>query len=494
MNFPYLFALLGFLLILDSGFLILFSIIGFFIYPDEQQGVYFLVSSGVPMLLGILFRLNGNYSLVTNLTFREGFAIASLGWILVTFIGALPFYLSREIPSFTDSFFESMSGFTTTGATILTEIENKGHLILLWRSFIQWLGGMGVIVLTLAILPAVKTGGMQLFTAEVLGPGPTPDKIVPRVAQTAKNLYITYIAFTLIQILLLLWGGMNTFESLCHTFSTISSGGYSPLNNSIEAYSTNQYSENYLYYEIVTIIFMFLSGVNFSLHYKALTGNFKVYFKNLEFRYYLFITGFIILLISWDLWWHNAYSTFAEIFRYSVFTTSSILTGTGFTNTDFGEWSSTSKSILITIMFFGGMSGSTTGGVKIVRIATMLKEATAGIKHTIHPKRVFTIRFGDFHLSREVRTSFNTFMVLYIIIYVVGVIILSYTNLDIETLASMSVTTLANVGPGLGEVGPAKNYALLPAYAKWVLSLFMLLGRLELLPVLVLFLPRNWKK
>ena len=247
MNFPYLFSFLGFLLILNSGFLILFSLIAFFIYPEENQGIYFLSSAALSLLGGILLRLKINYSDRANPTFREGFAIASLGWFLIAFMGAFPFYLSGEITSFTDSFFESMSGFTTTGASILTEIEGKGHTILLWRSFTQWLGGMGIIVLTLAIIPVVKTGGMQLFMAETSGPGPTPDKIVPRVAQTAKNLYITYSLFTLVLFCILSAIGMHPFESLCHTFSTISSGGFSPLNSSIGGYSTDQYSENYLY-------------------------------------------------------------------------------------------------------------------------------------------------------------------------------------------------------------------------------------------------------
>ena len=370
-----------------------------------------------------------------------------------------------------------MSGFTTTGASILTEIENKGHTILLWRSFTQWLGGMGIIVLTLAIIPAVKTGGMQLFIAETSGPGPTPDKIIPRVAETAKNLYITYLLFTLTLFCILSGIGMHPFESLCHTFSTISSGGFSPLNSSIGGYSTDRYSENYLYYEAVIVIFMFLSGVNFSIHYRILSGDFKVCFKNTEFRYYIIILLVTVSIIGIDLWWHQIYGTFGEIFRYSIFTGSAILTGTGFANVDFGQWPSTSKTVLLTVMFFGGMAGSTTGGVKIVRIVALLKEAIAGVKHTIHPKRVFTIRIGSSHLSREVTASINAFLVLYIIIYILGIFILSYTNLDMETIASMSVASLSNIGPGLGSVGPSKSYALLPDYAKWVLSFFMLLGQ-----------------
>ena len=493
MNYRALFSLLGSLLILISAFLLIFAFIGFFFYPQEDQSFYFLLSSLIVLFIGVVFKFYKNYSMSVGLTYREGFAIAGFGWILVAFFGALPFYLSGAIPSFTNAYFESISGFTTTGASILSNIEDLGHTMLLWRAFTQWLGGMGIIVLTLAIIPTLGTGGMQLFVAEV--PGPTPDKIVPRVGQTAKNLYFTYSFLTIIEIALLYFGGMDFFESLCHSFSTLSTGGFSPLNSSIGSYYGTQHShQNYLYFETIIMIFMFLSGINFGLHYRFLTGHFKIYFESCEFRYYVGIGGVMICLLALNLYTHNIYTSFPEILRHASFTVISIYTSTGFGTEDFDLWPSTSKVLIFSLMFLGGMSGSTTGGAKTIRISSILKEAFAEIRHIIHPRRIFSIHFGLEHLSREVIKAINAFMILFIVIYIIGVIMLSYTNLDIESIASMVASCLGNIGPGLSAVGPTKNYNQLPDYAKWVLSLFMLIGRLELLPILVLFLPRMWRK
>ncbi len=493
MNYRSLFSLLGSLLILISAFLLIFSSIGFFFYPEEDQAFYFLLSSLIVLLIGTLLRYQKRYSTNVGLTYREGFAIAAFGWVLVAFFGALPFYLSGVIPSFTNAYFESISGFTTTGASIISNIEGLGHTMLLWRAFTQWLGGMGIIVLTIAIIPTLGAGGMQLFDAEV--PGPTPDKIVPRVGQTAKNLYLTYSLLTTIEIVLLSLGGMNLFESLCHSFSTLSTGGFSPLNSSIASYYGKEHlHENYLYFEVIIMIFMFLSGVNFGLHYRFLTGNFKIYFKSYEFRYYVGIGAVMILLVSSDLHTNHTYTSFSETLRHASFTIISIYTSTGFGTEDFDLWPSTSRILILSLMFFGGMSGSTTGGAKTIRIISMLKEAFTEIRRTIHPKRVFSIHFGSEHLSRELIKGINAFMILFVIIYVIGVIILSYTDLDIESIVSMVASCLGNIGPGLSTVGPTKNYSQLPDYAKWILSLFMLMGRLELLPILVLFLPRMWRK
>ena len=491
MNYRSLLYLLGSLLLLTSAFLLLFALVGFFIYPEEKQGVYFLSSSVITLVIGLLFLFNRIQSLNAGLTFREGFAIASLGWVLVALFGSLPFYFSGVVSSFTDAYFESISGFTTTGASILSDVEGIGHTMLIWRSFTQWLGGMGIIVLTLAIIPTLGTGGMQLFIAEV--PGPTPDKIVPRVGQTAKNLYLTYTFLTVAEILLLYGGGMSLFESLCHSFSTLSTGGFSPLNSSIGSYSKGEhFHENHLYFEIVIIFFMFLAGANFALHYRFLTGNFKSYFKNYEFFHYVGIGMVMMFLVGLDLYLHNVYKTPQEVLRHTSFTVLSIYTSSGFGTEDFVLWPSTSKVLILSMMFFGGMSGSTTGGIKTMRIVAMFKQAFAEVAHAIHPKRIFTTHFGQEHLSREVTNSINTFMILFLIVYVIGVALLSYTGLDIESITSMVASCLGNIGPGLSEVGPTKNYSLLPVYAKWVLSLFMLMGRLELLPIIVLFLPRMW--
>ncbi len=493
MNYRSLFSLLGFLLILIAAILLFFGLIGFFIYPEEEQGIYFLFSSLSALFTGFIFRFNTKPSVNAELNYREGFAVASFGWILVAFFGALPFYFSGVIPLFINAYFESISGFTTTGASILSDIESLGHTMLLWRAFTQWLGGMGIIVLTLAIIPTLGAGGMQLFAAEV--PGPIPDKIVPRVGKTAKNLYLLYSLFTITQIFLLYWGGMNFFESLCHSFSTLSTGGFSPLNSSIGSYQEGKhFHENYLYFEAIISIFMFLSGISFVLHYRFLTGHFSIYFKSHEFLYYISVAGCLILFIAFNLYTHNLYTNLSEIIRHTTFTVISIYTSTGFGTVDFDLWPSMSKVLILGMMFCGGMSGSTTGGAKTIRISAMLKTGFLEIKRTIYPKRIFAIHFGSEYLNKEVAKAINAFMMLFIIIYITGVIILSYTGLDIESLISMVASCLGNTGPGFGKLGPTKNYSNLPDSAKWILSLFMLMGRLEILPIIVLFLPRVWHK
>jgi len=491
MHYRAITSILGILILILSFFLLLFYFIALLIYPEEGQSGAFLYSFLITFGIGMLLFLSIRKFSEDDVSYREGFVIVGLSWITIAFFGALPAYISGNIPSFADAYFESMSGFTTTGASILTDIEALGKSVILWRSFTHWLGGMGFIVLSLAILPALGVGGMQLYAAEV--PGPTPEKLVPRVGQTARILYMVYIIMSIAQILALYMAGMNLFESLCHTFGSMGTGGFSPLNKSIGQYAFQGHSSALIFEQII-IVFMFLAGANFSLHYRAFKGNWKAYFQDPEFKFYLFIIVFSVLSIAVDLLRNSVYESWAESIRHSSFTVVSIITTTGYATEDFDLWPVSSRFFLVILMFIGASAGSTGGGIKILRIMTLMKQAIVELKHVIHPKRVYVIRFGRNYISREVLASMNMFVLLFMIVYVAAILILSATGYDMATISTMVVACFSNVGPGLSLVGPTHNFGFLPDYAKWILSYLMVLGRLEILPIIVLSLPGTWTK
>ncbi len=491
MNYAILTSILGRLIFLLSGFFFAFAFVGYIIYPLENQGIFFLAPGFIAAFVGFFLLLAAGKVEKQAITFREAFATSGLGWIIIAFFGALPLFTSGDIPSFTDAYFESMSGFTTTGASILSNIEVLGHTTLLWRSFTHWLGGMGIVVLSVAILPALGRGGTVLFSAEA--PGPSTDKIVPRIGETARILYYVYTLLTVVLFLLLLLGGMNIFESATHTFGTMGTGGFSPLNASVGHYARVN-NPMALYYEVVIILFMFIAGGNFALHYDGLRGNFRAYWENYEFRFYFSIVTFAILSIALDLYANKIYNSLGETIRHSTFATLSIVSTTGYGTEDFDKWPTFSKFILLFLMFIGGSAGSTAGGIKVIRVMTLTREAFRQIGQIVHPSRVYTIRFGEIRIPKETVESINSFVIIYILLYILGIILLSLTGKDFETIASMIVACISNIGPGFGEVGPSQNYSALPGYAKWILSFYMLLGRLELLPILALGLPRLWIK
>lgn len=491
MNFLILSYIIGSLAVLLASFQAIFSLIAFVFYPTENQGFSFLLSALITFFFGAAGRFAGREFHSDQITFREGLAVAGLGWIIIALFSALPFLLSSDIPTFTNAFFESMSGLTTTGASILSNIEGLGHTVLLWRSFLHWLGGMGIIVLTLALLPALGIHGLQLFRAEV--PGPQADKIAPRLSQTARLLYLVYTLFSVILVCLLMLGDMPLFEALAHTWGTMGTGGFSPLNQSIGSYS-NSGQEHSLYIEVVITAFMFFAGANFALHYQFIRGNFKVYFRDTEFRVYFLITVAAVCFITWDLMQFYEYRSIEESLRHSSFATVSIITTTGYATEDFNQWPTLSKFILTFLMFSGACSGSTSGGIKIVRIIALAKEGFRQLRLTVSPRGAFSIRMDKVSLSDEMLNAMNSFVILFILIYLTGVLLLSTTNLDFASVSTMTIAALASIGPGLGAVGPAENYGHLPDYAKWLLSFLMLLGRLEILPVLALFHARLWKK
>lgn len=414
---------------------------------------------------------------------REGFIIVSLVWVVFSLFGALPFVISGYIPSYTNAFFETISGFTTTGASILNDVEALPHGLLFWRSMTQWLGGMGIIVLSLAILPIFRIGGMQLFVAEV--PGPTPDKFHPRVKETAKRLWGIYVFFTLAEIILLYFGGISLFDSVCHGFTTMATGGYSTKQASIAEFSP--------YVQYVITLFMFLAGTNFALSYYGLHFKFNKVFKNEEFRFYsFFIVGFTII-IAFFLW-HGDQLGIEESFRHAVFQVVSITTTTGYVTTDYLQWIPFLWVIIFMLMFLGGSAGSTGGSIKIVRIALLIKNSGLELKRLVHPNAVVPIRLNKKSIDPQIITNILAFVITYLTITVISTIVMSAMGYDLNSSLGAVAASLGNIGPGIGAVGPVENYSHIPDFGKWFLSFLMLLGRLELFTVLILFSPAFWKR
>ncbi|TKJ42259.1 potassium transporter [candidate division LCP-89 bacterium B3_LCP] len=451
------------------------------LYYGEPELTQLAISAAFTSGIGYLFWRFSDPG--PGIGIREGFAIVSLGWLVMALFGALPFMITGTIPSFTNAVFEAMSGFTTTGASILTNIEALPKSILFWRSFTHWLGGMGIIVFSLAILPVLGIGGMQLFKAEA--PGPTKDKLTPRINQTAKLLWGVYVLLSGIETVLLMFCGMDLFEALCHTFGTMATGGFSTRNASIAAYENP-------WVHWVIIIFMIMAGTNFALHYRALLGKPLLYFKDTEFKFYLgsIITAIIIVIVfSW-----TRFDSAGSGVRDSIFQVVSLCTTTGYVTANYEAWHPLAVLVLIILMFMGGMAGSTGGGMKMMRCMILLRHAHNEIKKLIHPNAIFPIRFGQRITPPEVTTNILGFFLLYIVIFVIGALILSALGLDFQTSFGASIACLANIGPSIGDVGPMGNYSAMPGLAKWILILMMLMGRLELFTVLVLFSRSFWKK
>lgn len=419
-----------------------------------------------------------------NLSTRDGFLLVSLSWVLASVIGALPFYLSGSIPSFTDAFFETMSGFTTTGASILTNIEALPKSMLFWRSLTHWLGGMGIVVLTVAILPLLGIGGLQLIKAEA--PGPTVDKITPRIGETAKYLWLIYVGFSVLETILLLFGGMNLFDALTHTFGTMATGGFSTKNISVAHF-------NSAYIDYVITIFMILAGVNFTLHYKLITGNFKDLIKDSELKAYLTIFAVSTLLLTYDLT-KNHFDNFWHGLRYGSFQAATILTTTGYATFDYEKWPAMSRTVLFLLMFIGGCSGSTGGGIKVIRIFTLFKQALIEMRYLIRPKGIFTLKLSGNVVKKDIVYAISGFFFLYIAIVLTVALLVSLEDVDILTSVSSALATVGNIGPGFGRIGPTENYAFYSDFSKWVLSFAMMIGRLEIYTVLVIFTPYFWKK
>jgi trk system potassium uptake protein TrkH len=414
---------------------------------------------------------------------REGMVIVSLAWAACGFFGALPFALGG-FPSFTDAFFESVSGFTTTGASVLTDIEALPRGLLLWRSLTHWLGGMGIIVMTIAILPFLGVGGMQLYKAEV--PGPVTDKLQPRIKDTAMSLWKVYVLFTAAEVVLLMFGGMDVFESVCHSFGTMATGGFSTRNASIAAYDS-------AYFDYVISFFMLVASLNFALHFQLFRGRPLALWRDPEFRFFMIFVVVLTAIVTVSIQGAN-YASWAEAARFGVFQVASIISTTGYATADYELWLPLPQGLLLLCMFVGGCAGSTAGGIKCMRVLLLIKHAYRELFRLVHPRAVLPLRFGPKLVKEEVLASIWGFFVLYIALFVVSSLSLAALDVDVLTSFASVVACIGNVGPGLGGVGPTDNYAAIPILGKWVLSFCMLLGRLEIYTILVLFVPEFWRK
>ena len=454
------------------------------IYYDDGQLIPIIESIAITMISGFCLVFLGRKSVIDFLSQREGIAIVALGWTAVGLFGALPFFLGHALPSFTDAFFESVSGFTTTGSSVMTDIEAMALSILMWRSFIQWLGGMGIIVLTLAILPFLGVGGMQLYKAEV--PSPVPDKLTPRLSDSAKILWAVYAGITVLEVFFLLGGGMSFYDSVSHAFTTLPTGGFSPKNTSIAFYDS-------AYFEYVIAFFMLLAGINFSLYYQLLRGKPLAFWKDTELRFFLILILIFTLVIAFNTY-GSVYETVEESFRYAFFQVTSILTTTGYATADYEIFPGLSHIILFVCMFIGASAGSTGGGMKCSRIIIASKYCYRELFKLIHPRSVAKIKINSNVVSHEVLQSIMGFLALYIGLFIICSILLGAMGIDMVTSFGAVASCIGNIGPGFGTVGPAENFAHLPVLAKWLLLWCMLLGRLEIYTIIILLVPEFWRK
>ena len=454
-------------------------------YAEYETAMWIAISAGITALFGYTTR-----RLVPrprSITVKQGFATVGLAWFVFSIFGALPYLLTGAIPSITNAVFETASGFTTTGATILSDPGVLPNGILFWRALTQWLGGMGVIVLGVAILPLLGTGGMQLARAE--SPGPTPDRLTPRFQETAKRLWLIYAVITLIEMGFLVAGDMTGFQALIHSLTTMATGGFSTEATSIGGFSA--------YIQWVITFFMFVGGVSFALHFRAFSGKPGSYWRNSEFRLYVLITVVAVVIVAGGLWRDHSP---AEAISLAAFNTISLITTTGYSSTDFGMWRPALQIMVVGLMFLGGMAGSTAGGMKTFRLGVLSKAAYADLKRLVHPRGIFITRFGGKRVSGPVIEAVQSYFLFYMFLFMTSTFLLAFIDanlsedLDLITATSAVAASIGNIGPALGEVGPAGNYAGLPDLAKWLLSSLMIVGRLEIFPVLVLFTKDLWRR
>lgn len=468
----------------------LFLFLGLSMIPSMVWSYYF-DESVFPFLKAILISIAlGGFLILLGekgeeFTPKEGFGVVAFGWLGCAALGALPYYFSGFFNQYVDCFFEAMSGFTTTGASILKDIEALPKGILFWRDFTHWLGGMGIIVLSLAILPALGVGGMYLFKAEV--PGPVAEKIKPRVKETAKILWEVYFIISAAEAVLLYLGGMSLYEALCHTFGTVATGGFSPFNRSIGYY-------NNVYFETVIIVFMFIAGANFALHYRALKGDFKGFIRDDEFKFYVSLIGVSIAITTVFLYVSGSYNSIWKSLRYASFQVVSILTTTGYVTADYSLWPPFVQYLLLVLMFVGGCAGSTGGAMKHVRILILLKAFKRELYRLVHPEAVISIKLNGKALHSNMVESVLSFFTIYMLIFVLASLVIASMGYDMVTSMASVAATLGNIGPGLGRVGPVENYAFFNPFAKWLLSFCMVAGRLELYAILLIFLPETYRR
>tara|TARA_R100001198_G_C5241361_1_gene218778 strand:+ start:3394 stop:4887 length:1494 start_codon:yes stop_codon:yes gene_type:complete len=493
LNYKIIFHFLGLLLLFNGGFMLLSSLISL-IYKDGVTFNLFL-SGGITILVGLLVMFNTKDH-NKEMNKREGYIVVAFGWIVMTLSGTIPYLLTGSITSFTNAFFETMSGYTTTGATILNDIEIVPKGVLFWRSLTHWIGGMGIIVLAVAILPLLGIGGMQMFAAEA--PGPSADKLHPRITDTAKRLWLIYFGYTAAETILLKVAGMSFFDAINHSLCTLSTGGFSTKNASIA------YWNGHPRIQYIIIVFMFLAGTNFVLSYFAFKGKIQRVLRDEELKlYFKFIAIFTIIAaliiyfkadlttstIEHPMVWGKAESSF----RHALFQVISVVTTTGFITADYTLWTPLLLVFLFGLMFLGGSAGSTSGGVKVVRHLILIKNGFLEFKRALHPNAVLPVRYNNKAVTGDIVFNILAFFILYMLSFIVGALVFSMFNIDFMSSIGLSASSLGNVGPALGNFGPVNNYAALPSLGKWWASFLMLIGRLELFTVLILLTPFFWR-
>ena len=480
MNITAILNIIGHVMKYEIILLLIPFFVALFYGQGDANAFLYTVLLMIPIAL-ILIKIKGKKN---EIYAKEGFLTVGLAWIVISFFGALPFVFSGAIPSLVDAFFETSSGFTTTGASILTEIQSLPKGILFWRSFTHWVGGMGFLIFILALMPTFSGNTIHLLKAE--SPGPTPGKIVPKIKQTAKILYAIYFVLTLIETIFLKSAGLSWYDSIIHALGTAGTGGFSNMNASVAAFNNPAV-------EWIITIFMLLFGVNFVLYFQLIRGNVKAFFKSEELKWYLIAVFASIIIIAVNIIPFNPGDVTKSI-RDSAFQVSSIVTTTGYATVNFNLWPTLSKVILIMLMFMGAMAGSTGGGIKTIRIVIIFKAIRREIDKILHPRRVKSVKIDGNVVEEETISGVFLFIFAYIIISLIAIFIVSFDNFDVTTTVTSVIATLSNIGPGLEMVGPAGNFSAFSDLSKLVLSFCMLAGRLEIYPMLILFSPSLWKK
>ena len=484
-NTRMVFRTMGALLLIEAVFMTMALFVSLW-YGEADSGV-FLLSTIITLLAGVIGLLVGRRA-ESRMGEREGYVIVAMVWVVFSTFGLLPYYLSGQVPSLTDAWFESMSGFTTTGATIIPDLEVITHGLLFWRSLTQWIGGMGIIVLSIAILPIFGLNGMQLYAAEVSGL--TYEKVSPRIADTAKMMWSIYVLLTVTEVVALWLCGMNVFDAVCHSFSTIATGGFSTHNNSLEYYDSAA-----IHYTVT--FFMFISGINFVLLIYLLRGKTRYFFKDEELRWYSVAVAMFAILLTVGLYVARPGWSAVEMeraFRDSIFTVISSMTSTGYTISDYMYWPVVAWVVIFFLMLTGACAGSTAGGIKWVRLAIIMKNGVAEFQRRIHPNAIIPVKLNEKAVPQQTINNIMAFLIFYVFIIVVTVVIFCATGVDFDEAIGSAVSAIGNVGISIGQFGPAGTYAEFPVVAKWVMSFVMLIGRLEIFTVLLLFTRALWRK
>ena len=482
MHWRHVFKVVGVLTITLAFTMVIPLLVG--LYYRDMSVRPFLMAIAATLAGGIALYLAGRVDRSAFVSQREGMAIVALGWVVAGFFGALPFYFEGEFPTFVDALFESVSGFTTTGSSVLTNIEAVSKGLLLWRSLIQWLGGMGIIVLGIAILPFLGVGGMQLYKAEV--PTPVPDKLQPRIRDTAMILWKVYALITVAQVIALWAGGMSLYDAVNHAMTTLPTGGFSTKNASVAQFDS-------LYFDLVISFFMILAGINFSLHYQLLRGQTLAFWRDSECRFFLGAVLVLTLVVSFDIW-RSVYATMGEALRYGLFQVVSIVTTTGYATADYEQWPAMSQLILLLCMFLGASAGSTGGGMKCLRIMLCFKFCYKELFSLIHPRAVTHVKIAGKTVPDDVLRSVLGFLALYMGLFGFCTVLLAGLGVDMVTAFGAVAATLGNIGPGFGMVGPVENFAQIPYLGKWLLIWCMLLGRLEIYTLIIFLVPEFYRK